>query len=47
MFSRRYAKRQLTWLRRNPNIHWIIRQTGQGADEILEMARQVIRESDN
>ena len=22
--SRRYAKRQLTWFRRNPNIHWIL-----------------------
>ena len=21
--SRQYAKRQLTWLRRNPAIHWI------------------------
>ena len=21
--SRRYAKRQLTWFRRNPKIHWI------------------------
>ena len=21
--SRRYAKRQLTWFRRNPDIHWI------------------------
>ena len=47
MFSRRYAKRQLTWLRRNPNIHWLIRETGQGAEEILEMARHIIRESDN
>ena len=46
MFSRRYAKRQLTWLRRNPNIHWLTRETGQSAEEILEMARQVIRESD-
>jgi len=46
MFSRRYAKRQLTWLRRNKNIHWLIRETGQDAEEILEMARQVIRESD-
>ena len=46
MFSRRYAKRQLTWLRRNPNIHWLTRQTGQDSTEILEMARQVIRESD-
>ena len=46
MFSRRYAKRQLTWLRRNPSIHWLIRETGQGAGEILEQARQLIRESD-
>ena len=46
MFSRRYAKRQLTWLRRNPNIHWLTRKTGQGAEEILEQARQLIRESD-
>jgi len=44
--SRRYAKRQLTWLRRNQNIHWLTRQTGQGAEEILEKARQLIRESD-
>ena len=24
--SRRYAKRQLTWFRRNPSIHWIFQQ---------------------
>ena len=46
MFSRRYAKRQLTWLRRNKNIHWLTRETGQGAEEILEKARQLIRECD-
>ena len=46
MFSRRYAKRQLTWLRRNPNIHWLTRETGRSSTEILNMARQVIRESD-
>ena len=46
MFSRRYAKRQLTWLRRNSNIHWLIRETGQNSGEILNMARQVIRECD-
>ena len=46
MFSRRYAKRQLTWLRRNPNIHWLTRETGQNSAEILNMARQVIREYD-
>ena len=47
MFSRRYAKRQLTWLRRNPRIHWLTRQTGQSSGEILEMARHCFRESDN
>ena len=46
MFSRRYAKRQLTWFRRNKNIHWLIRETGQPAEEILDAARQVIRECD-
>ena len=46
MFTRRYAKRQLTWFRRNKNIHWLIRETGQSSDEILAAARQLIRESD-
>jgi len=46
MFSRRYAKRQLTWLRRNPHIHWLIRENGQSSAEILAAARQVIREYD-
>ena len=45
--SRHYAKRQLTWFRRNKSIHWLIRQTGEGSEEILNRARQVIRESDN
>ena len=44
--SRRYAKRQLTWLRRNKQIHWLTRKTCQEAGEILERARQLIRESD-
>ena len=44
--SRHYAKRQLTWLRRNKNIHWLIRETGHSSGEILEAARQLIRESD-
>ena len=44
--SRRYAKRQLTWLRRNENIHWLKRRTGQSSEEILQAARQIIRESD-
>ena len=45
--SRRYAKRQLTWLRRNDHMHWLIRQPGEGGEEILAAARQVIRNFDN
>ena len=45
--SRHYAKRQLTWFRRNKNMHWITREAGQTNQEILEQARQVIREFDN
>ena len=40
--SRRYAKRQLTWFRRNPNMHWLTRATGDSADKILRQARQVL-----
>ena len=45
--SRHYAKRQLTWFRRNKNIHWLTRQTGEHPEEILNRARQVIRDFDN
>ena len=45
--SRHYAKRQLTWFRRNKNIHWLTRQTGESPEEILNRARQVIRDFDN
>ena len=45
--SRRYAKRQLTWFRRNKQMHWLTRNPGEGAEEILQKARQVIRECDN
>ncbi len=45
--SRKYAKRQLTWFRRNPNIHWLRRQKGQSTQEILSMARQILWEIDN
>ncbi len=44
--SRHYAKRQLTWFRRNKNIHWLIRTPDMGSEEIIESARQVILESD-
>ena len=45
--SRRYAKRQLTWFRRNSAIHWLRRQKGQQAAEIVAAARQILEESDN
>ena len=44
--SRRYAKRQLTWFRRNPSMHWLIRREGQSNGEILEQARQVLNQND-
>ena len=45
--SRHYAKRQLTWFRRNKNIHWLTRTTGETIEEIICRARQVIRDFDN
>ena len=40
--SRRYAKRQLTWFRRNQSIHWLTRCHGDTADKILLQARQIL-----
>ena len=45
--SRRYAKRQLTWFRRNPKMNWLIRKKEQSAEEILAQAQQVLRNFDN
>ena len=45
--SRRYAKRQLTWFRRNGRIHWLTRNPGQGEGEILNQARRIFQENDN
>ena len=45
--SRKYAKRQLTWFRRNPSIHWLRRSPTESTPEILEKARQILREIDN
>ena len=41
--SRHYAKRQLTWFRRNKNMNWLIRDR----EEILSAARRHIHENDN
>ena len=45
--SRHYAKRQLTWFRRNQQIHWLIRKPEEENSQILALARQVVQESDN
>ena len=44
--SRRYAKRQLTWFRRNPAVHWLIREDDTSGEEIFRSARQIIQEFD-
>ena len=45
--SRRYAKRQLTWFRRNGRIHWLRRGPGEGSTEILASARRILQENDS
>ena len=45
--SRRYAKRQLTWFRRNPAMHWLRRKPTDTTAEILAQARQILRDCDN
>jgi len=44
--SRKYAKRQLTWFRRNPAIHWLRRTPGETTHEIVGKARQILADSD-
>ena len=44
--SRHYAKRQLTWFRRNKDMHWLTRQQGQSTDKIIEDARRILSEID-
>ena len=44
--SRRYAKRQLTWFRRNEAIHWLTRAKGDGTEEIVAKARPFLTEFD-
>ena len=44
--SRRYAKRQLTWFRRNKAMNWLVRHPDEGAEEILELASQIVLNSD-
>ncbi len=44
--SRHYAKRQLTWFRRNSQMHWLVRQPGEGTDKILMRLRQILADFD-
>ena len=44
--SRHYAKRQLTWFRRNKAIHWLTRTPERTSTEIIEAARQLLQETD-
>ena len=45
--SRHYAKRQLTWFRRNPGIHWLRRDPGESTAEILLRTRPILYDFDN
>ncbi len=45
--SRHYAKRQLTWFRRNQNIHWLVRKPNEKTEEILVKARRFLTAFDN
>ena len=47
MGSRRYAKRQLSWFRRNKDIHWLTRYPETTYEEILNQARQLVLKTDN
>jgi len=40
--SRQYAKRQLTWLRRNPAIHWILWDTSPDFSAGLQKATEIL-----
>ncbi len=44
--SRRYAKRQRTWFRRNPAIHWISLSAAPDFDAVLHEVRPLLADSD-
>lgn len=44
--SRRYAKRQLTWFKRNPAVHWLHRDHQQPVEEIFSAARLLAQNFD-
>ena len=40
--SRQYAKRQLTWLRRNPAIHWIFWEKDRDFARALQISTEIL-----
>ncbi|MBP5273238.1 MAG: tRNA (adenosine(37)-N6)-dimethylallyltransferase MiaA [Clostridia bacterium] len=42
--TRHYAKRQLTWFRRNPEVHWLYLDEADGPEALAEQAIQIIEE---
>ena len=43
--SRQYAKRQLTWLRRNPDIHWIFWEKDRAFARALQISTEILSAS--
>ncbi len=41
--TRQYAKRQLTWFRRNPDLHWLERREGQDFSEVVDASTNFLR----
>jgi len=44
--SRNYAKRQLTWLRKNPQLHWITLPSAPKFPAVYQEAVQILKEAD-
>ncbi len=40
--SRQYAKRQLTWLRRNPDVHWIYWGKNRDFERALQLSTEIL-----
>ncbi|MDE5793022.1 MAG: tRNA (adenosine(37)-N6)-dimethylallyltransferase MiaA, partial [Oscillospiraceae bacterium] len=45
--TRRYAKRQLTWFRRNAQIHWLILSKNDELQKISKKAEKMIAKNEN
>ena len=43
--SRQYAKRQLTWFRRDPSIHWFLWEESPDFEKALAFSTQILEES--